>query len=89
MHVEPGTVLPPTLACELPASPSVLWYDSSMTPTKRKMSVSSDKDLAEELERGNQPDRGELARRLLGAGRKFSPDHDAVSELVAERLADG
>ena len=29
--------------------------------------------------------RGELARRLLGSGRRFSPDHDAVAELVAER----
>jgi len=35
------------------------------------------------------PDRGERARRLLGAGRKFSPDRDAVSELVAERSAEG
>lgn len=35
------------------------------------------------------PDRGELARRLLGTGRKFSPDRDAVSELVAERSAEG
>ena len=35
------------------------------------------------------PDRGELARRLLGAGRKFSPDRDAVSELVSERAAKG
>jgi len=35
------------------------------------------------------PHRGELARRLLGAGRKFSPDRDAVSELVAERSAEG
>ncbi len=31
------------------------------------------------------PDRGELARRLLGAGRRFSPERDAVAELVAER----
>jgi AbrB family looped-hinge helix DNA binding protein len=35
------------------------------------------------------PDRGELARRLLGAGRKFSPDRDAVAELVVERAAEG
>jgi len=28
------------------------------------------------------PDRGELARRLLGAGRRFSPERDAVAELV-------
>jgi AbrB family looped-hinge helix DNA binding protein len=33
------------------------------------------------------PNRGELARRLLGAGRKFSPDRDAIAELVAERAA--
>ncbi|MES1244424.1 MAG: AbrB/MazE/SpoVT family DNA-binding domain-containing protein [Acidobacteriota bacterium] len=31
------------------------------------------------------PDRGELARRLLGTGRRFSPERDAVAELVAER----
>lgn len=34
------------------------------------------------------PGRGELARRLLGAGRKFSPDRDSVAELVAERAAE-
>ena len=34
------------------------------------------------------PDRGELARRLLGAGRKFSPDRDSVAELMAEREAE-
>jgi hypothetical protein len=34
------------------------------------------------------PDRGELARCLLGAGRKFSPERDAVAELVAERAAE-
>jgi hypothetical protein len=31
------------------------------------------------------PARGALARQLLGAGRRFSPDRDAVAELVAER----
>ncbi|HRJ43086.1 MAG: hypothetical protein KJZ86_03125 [Caldilineaceae bacterium] len=31
------------------------------------------------------PDRAELARRLLGAGRRFSPDRDGVAELIAER----
>ena len=35
------------------------------------------------------PDRGELARRLLGAGRRFAPDRDAVAELVAERTEEG
>jgi bifunctional DNA-binding transcriptional regulator/antitoxin component of YhaV-PrlF toxin-antitoxin module len=35
------------------------------------------------------PDCGERARRLLGAGRKFSPERDAVSELVAERTDEG
>lgn len=35
------------------------------------------------------PDRAELARRLLGAGKKFSPQRDSVAELVAEREADG
>jgi AbrB family looped-hinge helix DNA binding protein len=34
------------------------------------------------------PDRGERARRLLGAGRKLSPDRDAVAELVAERVSE-
>ena len=35
------------------------------------------------------PKRGELARRLMGAGRKFSPERDAVAELVAERSEEG
>jgi AbrB family looped-hinge helix DNA binding protein len=35
------------------------------------------------------PDRGERARRLLGAGRKLSPDRDVVAELVTERTAEG
>jgi AbrB family looped-hinge helix DNA binding protein len=35
------------------------------------------------------PDRGEWARQLLGTGRKFAPDHDAVAELIAEREAEG
>ena len=34
------------------------------------------------------PDRGEAARRLVGGSRRFSPDRDAVSELVAERAAE-
>lgn len=34
------------------------------------------------------PDRGELARRLLGSGRKFSPERDAVSEFVTERATE-
>lgn len=34
-------------------------------------------------------DRAELARRLLGAGKKFSPQRDGVAELVAEREAEG
>lgn len=33
------------------------------------------------------PDRAELARRLLGAGRHFSPERDGVAELIAERTA--
>jgi AbrB family looped-hinge helix DNA binding protein len=32
------------------------------------------------------PDRGEMARRLLGAGRGLSPARDAVAELIAERV---
>jgi AbrB family looped-hinge helix DNA binding protein len=35
------------------------------------------------------PDRGELARRLLGAGRDFAPERDAVAELIQERAAEG
>jgi AbrB family looped-hinge helix DNA binding protein len=35
------------------------------------------------------PDRGELARRLLGAGRKFAPHRDGVAELIAERETEG
>ncbi|MCX6050377.1 MAG: AbrB/MazE/SpoVT family DNA-binding domain-containing protein [Chloroflexi bacterium] len=35
------------------------------------------------------PDRGELARRLLGAGRRCAPERDAVVELVAERAMEG
>jgi hypothetical protein len=34
-------------------------------------------------------DRGELARRLLGAGRKFAPERDAVTELIQERATEG
>lgn len=34
------------------------------------------------------PDRGELARRLLGSGRKYSPERDSVAELIAEREAE-
>lgn len=34
------------------------------------------------------PDRGELARRLLGAGKQFSPQRDSVAELLAEREAE-
>jgi len=35
------------------------------------------------------PDRGELARRLLGAGKNLSPERNAVEELIAERAAEG
>ena len=34
------------------------------------------------------PDRSALARRLLGKGRRFSPERNAVQELVEERAAD-
>ena len=34
-----------------------------------------------------RPDRAELARQLLGAGRRFSPDRDAAADLCAERAA--
>jgi len=35
------------------------------------------------------PDRGELARRLAGSGKKYSPERDAVAELIAERETEG
>ena len=35
------------------------------------------------------PDRAEMARRLLGSGKKYSPERDGVAELVAEREAEG
>jgi len=34
------------------------------------------------------PDRGALARQLLGAGRRFSPETDAVAALIAERAVE-
>jgi AbrB family looped-hinge helix DNA binding protein len=34
------------------------------------------------------PDRGELARRLLGAGRELAPERDAVVELIQERATE-
>lgn len=41
--------------------------------------------LEEEVGWRRDADRGERARRLLGSGRRFSPDRDAVAELLAER----
>jgi AbrB family looped-hinge helix DNA binding protein len=35
------------------------------------------------------PDRGALARRLCGAGRRFSPQRSSVEELIAERETEG
>lgn len=35
------------------------------------------------------PDRAALALRLVGAASRFSPERDAVAELVAERDAEG
>lgn len=35
------------------------------------------------------PDRGELARRRLGAGRRFSPERNAVAALIQERAVEG
>ncbi len=35
------------------------------------------------------PDRAELARRLVGEGRRFSPERDAVAELLEERSSEG
>jgi len=34
------------------------------------------------------PKRGILARRLMGEGRKYSPERNAVAELVEERSRD-
>jgi len=34
------------------------------------------------------PGRGDLARRLLGAGQRFSPERDSIAELIAEREAE-
>jgi len=34
------------------------------------------------------PTRAELARRLMGSGRKWSPDRDAVRELIEERACE-
>jgi len=31
------------------------------------------------------PDRGELARRLAGTGKKYNSDRDSVAELIEER----
>lgn len=33
--------------------------------------------------------RGELARRLLGTGRRYTPERNAVAELIAERAEEG
>lgn len=35
------------------------------------------------------PDRGELARRLAETGKKYSPERDAVAELIEERQSEG
>jgi hypothetical protein len=35
------------------------------------------------------PDRGELARLLVGTGKKFSPERDSVAELIAKRELEG
>lgn len=35
------------------------------------------------------PRRGDLARRLRGAGKVYSPQRDAVAELIAEREMEG
>jgi AbrB family looped-hinge helix DNA binding protein len=34
------------------------------------------------------PDRAEVARHLLGSGRKYGPERDSVAELIAEREAE-
>lgn len=46
-------------------------------------------EAADEIRVRFIPERGVLARRLLGAGRCFSPERDAVAELIAERTVEG
>jgi hypothetical protein len=61
-------------------------HDSMITTVTQKNMVT----IPAEVRRKRViPDRGEIARRLLGTGRKFSPERDAVSELVTERAAEG
>ena len=44
---------------------------------------------AEEIRVTVIPDRAELAKRLFGSGKRFSPERDAVAELVTERESEG
>ena len=79
----------------------LLWYASSMTMAKRKVSVSLDEDLVEELEREdqglsaqvNQALRAELERRrrhrLLGELLdRLDAEHGPVDESLIEKYTD-
>jgi Post-segregation antitoxin CcdA len=78
----------------------LLWYASSMTTAKRKVSVSLDEDLVEELEREdqglsaqvNQALRAELERRrrrLLGELLdQLDAEHGPVDESLIEKYTD-
>jgi hypothetical protein len=76
----------------------LLWYASSMPPTKRKISVSLDEDLVEELEREDQglsiqvnvAVRAELERRrrhrlLLELLDHLDAEHGPVDESLVEK----
>jgi post-segregation antitoxin (ccd killing protein) len=76
----------------------LLWYASSMTATKRKVSVSLDEDLVQELEREDQglstqvnvAVRSELERRrrnrLLGELLdQLDAEHGPVDESLVEK----
>lgn len=79
----------------------LLWYASSMTLTKRKVSVSLDEDLVEELEREDQglsaqvnvAVRAELERRrrqrlLVEFLDQLDAEHGPVDESLVEKYAE-
>jgi post-segregation antitoxin (ccd killing protein) len=90
-----GILLPP-----LPL-PFLLWYASSMTLAKRKVSVSLDEDLVEELEREDQglsaqvnvAVRAELDRRrrqrlLVELLDQLDAEHGSVDESLIEKYTE-
>jgi post-segregation antitoxin (ccd killing protein) len=79
----------------------LLWYASSMNHAKRKVSVSLDEDLVEELERAeqnlsaqvNQAVREELGRRrrerlLVELLDQLDAEHGPVDEQLVEKYAE-